>query len=288
VKGKTWLLLDVNNLVYRAFYAHSSGQMLSYKGNSTAGTFGLLKDVVTLRDRFATDNFVFCFDHGRCVAREAILPSYKYKRRMKTGFGLGTDLKTKENVKREIKHLKNGFLRDMGFRNIFFEDGWEADDIIADLVEQLPVLDDAIIVSGDKDMLQLLDEGKVELYHPMSKEYWTQEAFEEKTGVPVETWGQIMAMTGCRTDDVPGIPGIGEGWALKYFRDGKSLPPKIRTKIECKEGREIANRNRSLVMLPCPLLSSSARKLRKNRVTRESWNRAVKSLGMVSLTGDWL
>lgn len=264
------LLIDVSYLAYRAHYS-GAGQ-LSFELIPTGVTYGVLKEVKFLLDRFETDRIAFCFDYGR-PHRQTELPEYKANRLE------GKSENEKQQilaVKQQIHMLRKEYLTQIGFKNIMFQKGYEADDVIAKIIQDRPERE-FIIVSSDHDLYQLL--GKyVRVYNPHKKEIITEDTFRQQFNCSPETWKLVKAMAGCSTDNVKGIEGVGEKTAIKYIC-GQITKGKIFHKII--KGTPIWRRNIGLVSLPYPGIQPFT--LHKDRVTPEGWQGLVKRLGFASL-----
>src|SRR5712672_888470 len=136
--------------------------------------------------------------------------------------------------------------------------GWEADDVIATLVRRARSLDwEVVVVTGDKDLLQLVD-GSVRCYDSMYEKWYGPAEVEEKWGVPPHMVADLLALTGDKIDNVPGIPGVGEKTAaalLKEFgtldgvlsRAGEIKKPKLRE--NALANLEVVRRARKLIQL---------------------------------------
>lgn len=260
--SKTWLILDANYLAWRAY--HSTGG-LSYDDEPTGVVFGIFETVLRLMDDYATDGVVFAFDVGEPI-RRTLHPGYKAKRHAKADNGTDAEQYARWQVRREVRRLRKFYLPSIGFRNVFGFDGYEADDVIAQVVRtSLPKRDEAVIVSADKDLYQLLAPN-VSLFNPSAKLSGAKtparinlEWFRRTWGMEPHTWAQVKALAGCTTDEIPGIPGIGETTAAKYFRAELKRDSAAWDKITCKAGLKVFNETFPLVRLPfegtppCPL-----------------------------------
>src|SRR5437868_868737 len=136
--------------------------------------------------------------------------------------------------------------------------GWEADDVIATLVKRARQQGwEVVVVTGDKDLLQLVD-GGVRCYDSMYEKWYGPAEVEEKWGVPPQQVADLLALTGDKIDNVPGIPGVGEKTAaalLKEFgtleevlsRAGEIKKPKLRE--NALANLEVVRRARKLIEL---------------------------------------
>src|SRR5205085_2371946 len=101
--------------------------------------------------------------------------------------------------------------------------GWEADDVIATLVKRARQQGwEVVVVTGDKDLLQLVD-GGVRCYDSMYEKWYGPAEVEEKWGVPPQQVADLLALTGDKIDNVPGIPGVGEKTAAGLLKEYGTL-----------------------------------------------------------------
>lgn len=272
---KTWLVLDVNYLAHRAF--HTTGS-LKWGKVQTGVTYGLFRDILNLQERFGAQHLAFCFDYGKSIRKE-ILPCYKKKRNIlklsdqhKVAYGA---------LEKEVNLLREMYLPYLGFENVFFQKGYEADDVIAQVCrEVLDRKDDAVIVSADKDLWQLLQKG-ICMYNPHHKTIATHKSFFEEWGMLPDHWPKIKAVAGCSTDEIPGITGVGEKTAKAFYlgkltNDHKMYQPIVDWVISDKY-----RLNFTLVKLP--LEGCERVKLVEDKINLPNWRRLTKRLGMKSL-----
>ncbi len=141
------------------------------------------------------------------------------------------------------------------------EEGLEADDIIACYVK---VASEAgwkvTIVSSDKDLMQLVEDGKVDMYDTMNDRRIGREQVVEKFGVGPEQVGEVLALMGDSVDNVPGVPGVGPKTASQLIQDYGSVEgflahvediKKHKLKHNLIEHAEMARLSRELVRLVC-------------------------------------
>jgi DNA polymerase-1 len=267
----TYLLFDAHNLAWRAFYAMGG---LSYQGLPTGVYFNFLGTVLQLQGQFGPGSCVFCFDSKKSK-RKKLVKTYKEGRHEKH---------TPEQKERlwdlfnQITGLRDKYLNQIGFKNVFRQAGFEADDLLAYIALNLPKNDRAIIVSTDSDLLQVLNK-RINVYDPKKKFLWTIKRFKAAYGIHPEHWATVKAMAGCSTDHVKGIPGVGEKTAIRFLNG--TLPPtsKKYTDILSKEGLKIRRTNLSLVKLPFPGVKPM--ELVEDGATE--WRGVLRSLGIKSL-----
>lgn len=197
----TRIVVDASYLVYRSQYAMK---------DETDPLFAFFATVVNLRERFDSDSFVFCFDRGK-LKRCDLLPTYKTRE--------GKDPEHEEArrmAKDLMRRLRVSILPGLGFENLLSQQGYEADDIIASVVMDLPKDDDAVIVSTDGDLLQLLGENVI-IYNPNKQLITNEDSFKQKWNLDPSQWAVVKAMAGCHSDNIQGIRGVGEKTAAQYL-----------------------------------------------------------------------
>src|SRR5438270_1857853 len=136
--------------------------------------------------------------------------------------------------------------------------GWEADDVIATLARRARSLGwEVVVVTGDKDLLQLVD-GSVRCYDSMYEKWYGPAEVEEKWGVPPHLVADLLALTGDKIDNVPGIPGVGEKTAAALLKEFGSLDQVLARAGEIKKPKlrenalaniETVKRARKLIQL---------------------------------------
>lgn len=262
----TWVLLDCNFLVYRAHYAMPT---LSVDGKATGATFGFLRDLRTFQDLWAPCRFVFAFDGGIAKRRE-ILPGYKQKRKPATD----EQKEIREAIYSQIKRLRTKILPRLGYRNILWTQDYEADDQIAAACKAIPDDDSAVIVSADQDMWQLIT-ANVYCYNPITSRSVTFQSFYKKWGLDPSLWVHVKAAAGCRSDEIPGIKGVGELTAAAWYRGTLSSGDKAK-KLE--KQLDIQTRNLKLVRLPFP--GTPWPEWHKDVANETRWRKVCKRLGL--------
>jgi DNA polymerase-1 len=247
------LLLDGHSLAYRAFFALPVENFSTTTGQHTNAVYGFTSMLINvLRDEQPT-HVAVAFDVSRQTFRLEEYSEYKAKRN-KTPTEFSSQLPLIEEV---LDALRIPFLK---------KDGYEADDIIATLVTQ--ALEDpemeVLILTGDRDSLQLVTERSTVLY-PMrgvsDLARMTPEAVEAKYGVPPSRYPELAAIVGETSDNLPGVPGVGQGYAAKWINQFDGLDNVIThaDQITGKKGEALRAhlgdviRNRRLNALVCDL-----------------------------------
>jgi DNA polymerase-1 len=271
-KKKTWLLIDVSCLAYRSFYGM---RRLSHDDIPTTIVYSLLRDVLALQDRYDTHDIAFCFDGGY-EHRTAICPEYKQNRKHDV-----LDAEMEANRKEllvQIKALRETYLTQVGWKNVFYQPGYEADDILAWIVKNGNSLDEHIIVSSDQDLWQLLSPNCL-IHNPMTGKPLTAEKVLKDHFIDPVHWWKVKAIAGCTSDNIQGIQGVGEVFAVKFLT-GK-LPPDSSRYKKIKDGVSIIRRNKLLTKLP--MAGCGPFELVDCMIDYRQWNKLLYDLGIHSL-----
>lgn len=265
-----YLLFDVNNLCHRAF--HTTGS-LSHKGIVTGVLFGVFRDILFLQELHQTENIIFCFDSGESI-RKSIYPAYKANRKPPL---TEKEAEAKETLYQQIEKLRTKWLPALGYRNILQDMGYEADDLIASVCVDLHSTDEAVVVSSDQDLYQLLS-GRVRIWNPHKKKTITIQSFKKEYGIHPYHWPKVKAIAGCSSDNIKGIKGVGEKTAIK-FHLGTLRGTKTWENI--MEGNNQIEKNLRLTRLP--LFQTPHFSFVKDEVTNDKWYEVLEKLGMKSL-----
>jgi DNA polymerase-1 len=271
---KTWLVLDCNYLCWRAF--HSTGG-LSYRGVMTGVVYGFMREVIQLKDLHNTDRIVFCFDYNRKdLKRREVYPGYKSSREHNNSHGL--DKETHADVQKQIHYLRSVLLPGLGYRNILCEKGYEADDLVASVVDNLGTGHEAIVVARDGDYYQLLGPRCI-IWNPSKGKAVTTKSFIKEYGISPSQWADVKAIAGCSTDDVEGIRGIGPKTAAAFLA-GKLNVTSAKHRL-IVHNHKIWKLNLPLVRLPYE--GTPVVKLRKDKVNQKKWKQLCNKLGFRTL-----
>ncbi|MFL6059764.1 MAG: DNA polymerase I [Marmoricola sp.] len=202
------LLLDGHSLAYRAFFALPVENFSTVTGQHTNAVYGFTSMLVNvLRDEQPT-HVAVAFDKSRQTFRLAEYSEYKAKRN-----------KTPEEFSSQLSLLQQ-LLDTFRIRHLTHE-GFQADDIIATMTTQaLADGFEVLILTGDRDSLQLVTEDSTVLY-PMrgvsELARMTPEAVEAKYAVPPHRYPELAALVGEDSDNLPGVPGVGPKTAAKWI-----------------------------------------------------------------------
>jgi DNA polymerase-1 len=206
----TLLLLDGHSLAYRAFYALREVEMSTTTGQPTNAVFGFTSMLINLlRDENPT-HIAVAFDVSRQTFRLEQFPEYKAGRATTPD-----DFKGQVTLIREVLDA----LRICSLA----VDNYEADDVIATLATQAAAAGLRVLIcTGDRDALQLVTEDVTVLYPKRGVSdltRFTPEAVEEKYGLTPAQYPDFAALRGDPSDNLPGIPGVGEKTAAKWVRE---------------------------------------------------------------------
>lgn len=202
------LLLDGHSLAYRAFYALPVENFSTSTGQPTNAVYGFTSMLVNLlRDEKPT-HVAVAFDVSRRSFRTDRFPEYK-----------ATRASSPVEFKGQVELIKE-VVRALGITALEVE-GFEADDVIATLSTQGEAEGlDVEIVSGDRDTFQLVNKQTTVLYPKKGVSdlaRMTPEAIEEKYGLTPTQYPDFAALRGDPSDNLPGIPGVGEKTAVKWL-----------------------------------------------------------------------
>uniref|UniRef100_A0A6M3LV35 Putative exonuclease n=1 Tax=viral metagenome TaxID=1070528 RepID=A0A6M3LV35_9ZZZZ len=247
------IIVDCNYLGFVNKYALSEG--LTYRGGRTEIVFGFFRQILEIAKRFETTHFAFCWDSKESL-RKKIFPDYKANRHKEDR---SEEEKSSDiEVFKQFDEIRLIGLKLFGFENIFHKEGYEGDDLMASIVKMRQGIN--IVISTDNDLFQLLD--FCSLYNLSKKEMTTKKIFTCNYSIEPDQWVEVKALAGCKSDYVPGIPGVGEKTAIKYLK-GELKSSRTLEKIQSSDS--IIKRNRTLVSLPLEGLEVlPLRKAKKN------------------------
>ena len=272
------LLFDCSYIGYRCFYGMPR---LEWEEMDTSVLYGFFEEVFRAARTFRTHNFYFCFDSATADSlRKKLFPDYKKKRKQ-----LAEDeAEARARMYYALSLLRETILPALGFRNIFYQTGYEADDLMHQLISQAGTFEGRhVMVTGDEDMYQTLQFPGTSFYN--YKREYNQRDFVKEFGIPAKKWPIVKSICGCKSDEVPGIFKVGPATAIKFMKG--ILSPKQKLYGDIIKGREIIHRNRKLVTLPFPGLPTL--QVKQDCVTREKMEAIAEEYGFRSWldSEDW-
>ncbi len=250
----TVYLLDGHAIAYRAYYALTGGmeevarRWVTSKGEPTAAIYGFTSVLLRMLQE-DPDYLAVAFDTGRSF-RDEIYPEYKATRE-----------KMPEEMQIQMDRIYQ-MMQAFGFPILEVE-GYEADDVLGSVSHHLVTTHDDLgvrIITGDKDLLQLVEE-RVIVTLPGRKladaENYTPQRVREELGLAPHQLVDYKALVGDKSDNIPGVPGIGHKTAVRLlqqygdletiYRHLDQLSPGLRKKLEA--GRELAFLSRELARI---------------------------------------
>ena len=208
------IMVDGNNLLFRSYYAtaYNGNFMKNSKGLPTNALFGFINMINKIVAEEKPTYMIVAFDKGKTFRHE------------KYDFYKGGRLETPEELKIQFPIAKE-LLDAMGIK--YYEiDNYEADDIIGTFAKYCDLDDnyDGLIISSDKDLLQLISK-HVEMKLLKTKDYirYSEDSFKTDWGIDPINIIDLKALMGDSSDNIPGVKGIGEKTALKLLNEYKTL-----------------------------------------------------------------
>jgi DNA polymerase-1 len=202
------MLIDGNSLTYRAFFALPT-DMATASGQVTNAVFGFTSMLVNLLRDHRPDHLAVVFDRPEPTFRHEAVETYKANRSEAPDI-----LRQQMGLVRQVVDVLHIPVLELA--------GFEADDLIATLATEAEARgDDVLIVTGDRDSYQLVHDPHVRvLYNRRGvSDYalYDEAGIEERTGVRPEQYVQYAALRGDPSDNLPGVPGVGEKTAAKLI-----------------------------------------------------------------------
>jgi DNA polymerase-1 len=235
----TYLLLDGHSLAFRAWFALQEADLTTASGQKTAAVYGFAGMLGRLLEDHSPAGMAVAFDRPEPTFRDDIADDYKAGR-----------AETPEPLREQIDLIRR-MVETIGVPVVELA-GYEADDIIATLATALEEGgQDVIIVTGDRDSYQLVNDPHVKvLYNRRGvTDYvlYDEAGIQERTGVPPAKYPFLAALRGDPSDNLPGVPGVGDKTAAKLVNtygdiDGlyahlDDLTPKLRESLASCEAR---------------------------------------------------
>ena len=228
IKNKRLYLIDGYAMLYRSHFALIRNPLINSKGMHTSALFGFINQIMKLINKDKPDLMVAAFDTSKKTFRHEKYAEYKATRE-----------KMPEEMIAQLPYLWK-ILKSMGIPTLE-QPGFEADDIIGTLSKMASKEElDVFIVSGDKDFMQLINE-RIFLYAPAGKQsgvkIYDRNGVIDKWGVPPEKIIDLLGLMGDSSDNVPGVPGVGEKTAVKLIHEYGSLEASLDHADEVKNKR---------------------------------------------------
>ena len=246
------VLIDGNSILNRAFYGIMGNKMLTTPdGKYTNAVYGFLAIMFKVMDDLKPEYMAVAFDLKAPTARHKLYEGYKATRK-----GMPNELAEQMPIVKEILEKMN--------ITIIEKEGYEADDVLGTLAKMAEKKDlDVTIVSGDRDTFQLATK-KISIRIPHTKmgktetDTYGETEIIEKYGVKPKQLIEVKGLMGDTSDNIPGVPGVGEKTALGLIQEYKSIekiyetiekyPNDIKGKLKEKliENKDLAMLSRTL------------------------------------------
>ena len=250
---KRLFLLDAYALIFRGYYALIKNPRINSKGMDTSAIMGFMNSLLDVIRREKPDHLAVCFDKGGSVERTDMFEAYKANRDA-----------TPDAIRIAIPYIQN-ILEAMHIPSVVLE-GWEADDIIGTLSKQAEKEDYKVfMVTPDKDFGQLVSEN-IFMYRPARMgngiEIWGIPEIQKRFGVErPEQVIDYLGMMGDASDNIPGLPGVGDKTAKKFIAEFGSmenllantdkLKGKMKEKIEENKELGILSKKLATICIDC-------------------------------------
>lgn len=212
---KRLFLLDAYALIFRGYYALIKNPRINSKGMDTSAIMGFVNSLFDVIKREKPDHLAVCFDKGGSVERTEMFAEYKANRD-----------ETPDAIRVAVPIIQD-ILKAMHIPVVELE-GWEADDIIGTLAKQAEKEDYKVfMVTPDKDFGQLVSEN-IFMYRPARMgngiEIWGIPEIQKRFGVErPEQVIDYLGMMGDASDNIPGLPGVGDKTARKFLEEFGSM-----------------------------------------------------------------
>ncbi|KAF0107629.1 MAG: DNA polymerase I [Anaerolineaceae bacterium] len=244
----TLYLIDGHALAYRMYFALTSGgagsRWLTSKGEPTAGIFGFARELMRLYEQEKPDYLAVAFDTGKTF-RDEIYPEYK-----------ATRAKMPEDLRGQIERIRQ-MVDAFNIPRLEME-GFEADDVLGSAARWAAAQGLGVkIITGDRDLLQLVNERTIVYLAGDDQNYITAGDVLGKLHVRPEQVVDYKAIVGDKSDNIPGVPGVGEKTAESLLAKFTTLDniyahldevePRWRTKLEA--GKESAYMSQTLAAI---------------------------------------
>ena len=213
-KPQRLLLLDTHAIVHRAY--HALPDLSSSKGEPTGALYGLVTMLLKSIADLKPDYIVAARDRAEKTHRHDLFEDYK-----------GTRAKTEEALVVQLK--RTGEVFDAFGIPTLDVAGFEADDVVGTVAEQVAKRKDleTVILTGDMDMLQLIQDGRVTVYRLLTgisnMKFYDEEAVKERYGFGPERVADFKGMCGDPSDNIKGVKGIGEKTATELIQKFGSI-----------------------------------------------------------------
>lgn len=227
---------------------------LSHGREKTGIIYGVLEQLrfICTHRKVSSSRLMIFRDSKRSV-RKSMLPAYKGKRSERAG-----DIERRVMMAEQLDMLVTHVFQKIGIP-CFVQDGLESDDLIAKACEQiLRRKECAVIITADSDLWQCVRGEQVCWFNPQRDMWIDEPGFIVRMGFAPSEWPMVKAIGGCRTDNVPGVAGIGERTAIEFVKCKHPakfvFDNRLRRQFgKIRDSEAIINQMLKLVKLPHPM-----------------------------------
>jgi DNA polymerase-1 len=251
---KRLFLVDAYALIFRGYYAFIKNPRINSKGEDTSAIMGFMNSLLDVIKRERPDHLAVCFDKGGSSDRVEMFEAYKANRD-----------ETPEGIKTAVPYIYK-ILKAMHIP-IMVKEGYEADDVIGTLAKKAEKEGyQTFMVTPDKDFAQLVSEN-IFMYRPVfggGYETWGIPEVQKKFEVddPLQVI-DFLGMMGDASDNIPGLPGVGEKTAKKFLAaygsmenllaNTHELKGKMKEKVEASKELGLLSKKLATIMLDVPV-----------------------------------
>ena len=213
---KKLFLLDAYALIYRAYYAFISNPRRTSSGLDTGAIFGFINTLIEVIKKENPSHLAVAFDTAEATFRHEAFETYKAHREAQP-----------EGITLAVPYIKK-ILEAMNIPVLALA-GYEADDIIGTIAKQVASEEFPVyMMTPDKDYCQLLEDNKIFIFRPATKfspnEVWDTQKALDKFGIKrIEQVVDMLGLQGDSSDNIPGLPGVGEKTAQKLLEEYESV-----------------------------------------------------------------
>jgi DNA polymerase-1 len=246
---KKLFLLDGSAIFYRSYFAFIRNPLINSKGENTSATFGFLNTLFKIIADEKPEYLAIIFDTKEPTFRHKMYPDYKA---------------TREKMPEEMAETYPRLMEALEAlqMNCFDLAGYEADDLIATICDKYATDElQVFIVSGDKDLAQLVNDNvfifSVGRKAGENNEILDREGVKNKYGIHPEQIKDWLALMGDKSDNIPGVPSVGEKTALnllEQFNSMQALYDKVET-VQREKLRDVLKENKDKAFLSYELVS---------------------------------
>jgi DNA polymerase-1 len=233
------LLIDGNAVLHRAY--HALPPLTAPDGSLVNAVYGFTTMLLRLMTDLKPTHVAVAFDRPKPTFRKKLFADYQAKRP-----------EMDEELSDQIPKVHR-LIESFGIP-IFEKDGFEADDVIGTLAKNRPkTIDQVVIVTGDRDILQLVEDEKILVYMPTKglseAKLYDEKAVVERMGVKPAKIPDYKALAGDSSDNYPGVPGIGPKTAIALLTKYKSIAGVLKSKELTTEEKESAKMSHDLATI---------------------------------------